>query len=296
MQIQETELTPELAARLLANVHPRQRRPGPTTVEAYARTIREGGWQLVADPILVAPDGCMFNGGQRCAAVISAHRSIPIFICWDADPESFDVIDIGRRRAAYQFISQPQATRRAAAARLILWYEHRFERAPDATVLTFDLRAVLQEVERRSDAFDAVLPAARMVYDSTGLSQPVCLAAFAIAYAFGLGEEVNVFARGVDDPHGLSKDDPAFLLAERFRKHLHKEKRRRPVEDWTILVRALNLHLQGLSIVKLQMNEVWPRVAESEADYRRRQVVVANARMRDRQRAQDPARRSRARA
>ena len=39
---------------------------------------------------MVDPDGLMFNGAYRCAAVIQANRAIPVYIVRDADPDLFD--------------------------------------------------------------------------------------------------------------------------------------------------------------------------------------------------------------
>jgi len=282
MKLVETELTPELAARLLADAHSNQRRTARAVVALYARIMKEGRWRLVPDPILVDPDGHMFNGGHRCAAVIAAHTTIPVMICWDADPSTFDVIDVGRKRGAYQFIGAASANARASAARVTLWYTHRFDRPLQPIHLDFDLHEVLEEVEARATAFDAMLPSASSTYEYTGLARSVCLGAYAIAFGFGYQDEVEAFVRGVEDPTGLQTGDPARLLADRFRKVQHRGRRRQPIEDWTLLVRALNLHLEGKLIRQLQLTDVWPHVGESSKDYDLRRNAVSEANRRGR--------------
>ena len=277
MKVQVTELTPELAAQLLANPHPRQRRQSRATVAAYARTIQDGRWQLVPDPILVAPDGRMFNGGHRCAAVVVAHHSIPVMISWDADPETFDLIDVGRRRSAYQFIDQSGATALASAARVTLWHEHRFGRPLGPQTMGWDLDELLAEVERRRDAFEAMLPAARQTYEFTSIPVSVALGAYALAWDRGHQEEVSEFAAALRDPT-LPPSLPARLLVERFQRQANRSRRRTPGEDWTILVRALNLHLEKRTADRLQLGTVWPAVGETEAAYRRRSSAVSQAR------------------
>ena len=276
----QTDLTPELAAVLLSKAHPKQRRPAPQTVQQYARAIKEGRWRLVHDALLVDLEGQMFNGAHRCAAVIAAHRSIPVYIDWAADPELFDVIDTGRRRSAYQFITDNEASARASAARVTLWYEQRFDRPLQPRHLGFDLREIMAEVDRRGPAFDAMVQAARTTYEYTSIPMSVALGAYAIAYEFGYQEEVEAFVRGVADPLGLMVNDPARLLSERFRKEHHRGRRRQMVDDWSILVRALNLHLEGRLISKLYLSTYWPRVAESEADFTRRRNALAATRKR----------------
>jgi len=277
--IQETELTPELAAQLLANAHPKQRRIDPQTVARYVRTIEAGRWLLIPDPILVAGEAGMFNGGHRCTAAIKAHRSIPVHIDWTADPALFDHIDTGRGRSAYQFITDKSATIRAAAARVTLWYAQRFSRALQAGPTTrFDLEEILNETERRSDAFDAMLPGARTTYQFTTLPEGICLGAYAIAVDLNLQEQVATFVSHIEDPADLPKGDPCRLLADRFRKQDNRSRRRNMVDDWTILVRAFNLHLEGKTTSRLVLSEFWPRVAETEADFNRRRNVISEQR------------------
>lgn len=271
---EQTLLTPELAAKLLSNPHPRQRRQARNTAAEYARRIKEGRWKLVPDPIMVDPEGRMFNGGHRCQAVIAANRSIPVFIMWDADPELFDVIDVGRFRSPYQFISDKDATARASAARVTLWYQHRFDRPLAGRTIGFDLQEILDESDRRAESFDAVTGASRSVYDYTGIPRSVSLAAFSIAFEMGYETEINAFVDGIRDPHYLDADDPARLLAERFRKQEHRSRRREIGQDWTLLVYTFNLHLEGRKLSKLILSDVWPRVAETTAEYRRRQNAI----------------------
>ena len=140
MKLQQTELTPELAAQLLANAHEDQRRQAAGKVAQYAEVMKAGGWFLVPDAIMCDKAGRMFNGGHRCAAVIRSRVTIQVFICWDADPALFDVIDTGNTRQPAQFIHVPDAKARASAARLTLWYAHHFVLAPSAATLKADLR------------------------------------------------------------------------------------------------------------------------------------------------------------
>ena len=282
MTFVETVLTPELAAQLLAKPHPLQRRIDRQTVARYGQAITDNRWRLVPDPIQVAGEEGMFNGGHRCSAVIATGIAIPVYIDWNADPVLFDLIDVGRGRAAYQFISEKNAATRAAAARVTLWYEQRFQRALQAGPTTrFDLEQVLTETIRRAVAFEVMMPAARMTYQYTSLPESLCLAVYAIAHELDLGSQVEDFVQGITEPQTRANGDPARLLAERFRRQDQVRRRRRMTDDWTILVRALNWSIEGLTAKRLQLGECWPRVAESEADFSRRRNALANSRLRD---------------
>lgn len=274
----ETTLTPELAARLLAKQHPRQRRAGNQSVAKYARAMANGEWRLVPDPIMVDPEGQLFNGTQRCMAVVSSRRDVPVYIMWDADPSLFDLIDTGRARSAFQFVGEPDAALRASAARILLWYQRSFEQPLSVATMRWTLHEVLRESDARRDAFDAMRRLARKSYDYTSLSSGVALAAYALAYEQGFEEEVGEFVEGLVDPQYLAADDPRRVLAERFRRQEHRTRNRQPIEDWTLLVRALNLFLEGRTVTRLAMSPIWPHVGEAEAAFRRREQNAIAAR------------------
>ena len=110
----------------------------------------------------------------------------------------------------------------------------------------------------------------------------------ALARGQGKQEEVAEFAAALSDST-LPPALPARLLDERFQRTTWRARRRSATEDWTILVRALNLHLEKRTAAKLQMSTVWPRVGELEQDYNRRCNAAAQARRAHFQRAESDA-------
>lgn len=281
-----TTLTPELATQLLAHRHPRQRRPAPQTVALYSREMKTGRWRPdVPDPILVDADGQLFNGGHRCAAVIDSRTAIDVEIIYGADPTLFDVIDVGRRRSAYQFIPEANAGNRAAAARLMLWYRRRFDWPPQGApgVGFFDMAEILAEADRAGDVLGEVLPIARMIYEFTNIPTSVAAAAFALALEDGVSQEqISDFRDGVVGMANLPEDDARRALAERMRQKRHRDRRRKTSEDWNVLVRSFNAFIHHEPLTTLVLTEVLPRIGETEAAFKRRRSGVNAARMRHR--------------
>jgi hypothetical protein len=262
--IQETTLTPELAARLLANPHPKQRRVSAKikSSDIYI-AIRDDTYRLIPDPILVDREtGQTFNGQTRCHCVILLKKSIQIYIDWESDATLFDLIDRPRGRTADQFIDRGNANARAAASRILLWYERHFDAVPNMGILRgVSLHEVLAAEERHAEAFDAVMPLARKTYEFTTLAKSLCLAVYALAYEMGRVDDVESFVAGIANPGLLAATAPARLLADRFARQSNRGAKRSFAQDWTVLVRAFNLHLTGERITKLQLGDVWPRVA-----------------------------------
>lgn len=287
MKVEQTELTPELAAQLLSTLDPRQvarLRGGRLTVAAYERAIREGRWRLVGDPILVSggPTPRLFNGAHRCSAVVAAKQSIPVLISWDADPATFDLIDSGRKRAAYQFIDEGQATARASAARVTLWHERRFDRPLSIPATRdWDTHELLLEAVRRRAAFDCMVHPSAVTYARTGIPRGVALGAFALAYDQGCELAVDELVGGlVGDADGSPWGR---ALADRYQLQAHRARRRPLGEDWTMLVRALNGTIHGEPPTRLVGSvKVWPKVGEPAGDYNRRAKVIFDREARQR--------------
>ena len=110
------------------------------------------------------------------------------------------------------------------------------------------------------------MSAARIIYEYTSIPKSVALGAFSIAVDMGYQEEIDLCGRRAR-PYYLPEGDPARLLSERFRRQEHRTRRREMVADWTLLVHAFNLQLEGKTAVRLQVSAVWPRVAEASAEY-----------------------------
>jgi len=284
-EIKSTLLTPELAQQLMANRHPRQRRPAVQTVAIYANEMRLGRWRPnVPDPILVDTEGRLFNGGHRCAAVVESGVSIEVLIAYDADSSMFDVIDTGRRRSAYQFIVQPDAGVRASAARIMLWYRRRFDVALNARgIAYFDMAEILAEADRSVDQLSQALPLARTVYEFTNIPVPIASAVFVLAAESGIEWDLLLdFRDGIVGMANLPEDDPRRVLAERMRQKRHRDRRRQPMEDWTILVRSLNRYVRHEWVPGLTITQVWPSIGEPEKAFNRRRQATKNAQYRDR--------------
>jgi hypothetical protein len=265
----QIELTPELAAQLLAHAHEKQRRPGHKKVTGYARALTEGRWRLNFDPILCeseSGDG-MWNGSHRCAAVVQSGTSMPVYIVYGADPSLFDVTDTGNPRTASQFLARDGAAARAQAARIMLW-------SRDQTVsfvpsrMVYDLSEVMAEGEARDAIFREMIPAAQITNKWTGIPMGLALAAYGLARVKEQGDAVASFVAAIADPN---LGGTGAWLQNKYRLRNAAKKRHVPAEDWSLLVRSLNNHIEGLAPAHIEwVRAVLPEVGETAAKFRRR--------------------------
>lgn len=81
MKFKVVMLTPEMAAELLKNNHPRQRSKKPGRISLLIRDIEAGRWVLTHQPIGIDVDGYMIDGQNRCEAVVVSGRPVPVVVC-----------------------------------------------------------------------------------------------------------------------------------------------------------------------------------------------------------------------
>lgn len=100
MRIQVETLTPNDAeALLLKSAGIRQRPIDQKRVRLYARKMKDDQWRSTHQPIAIDVDGVLFDGQHRVAAIALSGVAVEITVARDADPSTFDVVDVGRVRS-----------------------------------------------------------------------------------------------------------------------------------------------------------------------------------------------------
>ena len=126
-----TMVTPQLAEQLLQhNTFNRAMKQG--AAEAYAREMREGRWHRNGVPIMIGPNGELWNGQHRLWGIIEAQMTVPLVIIKNVPREALATIDTGlpRSYADYRKLSGKgegltvqYANELQAVLRLVHWYE-----------------------------------------------------------------------------------------------------------------------------------------------------------------------------
>jgi hypothetical protein len=98
MKMELKTITPEWAAKTLAEKNTRNRPISRPHVEALANEIRRGAWQVNGDTIKLSPDGQLIDGQHRLAAVVKAGVSIQSFVVEGISFDVFHTIDTRLKR------------------------------------------------------------------------------------------------------------------------------------------------------------------------------------------------------
>lgn len=109
MRVETIHMTPELAAKMLAN-NVGNRALRKTTVRAYAADMKAGEWRCTHQPIAQNASGQLVDGQHRLSAVILAQWSgVMQLATYDTDEQALKIpVDRGVMRKAYDVLQQPR--------------------------------------------------------------------------------------------------------------------------------------------------------------------------------------------
>jgi hypothetical protein len=111
MKIEHIQVTPKLAGKWLYSSNSAQRTISSRRVEQYAQAMKSGHWktsQLTA--IALDRHDNIIDGQHRLAAIISAKRTIDLYVWRDCDPNDFAIVDQGMPRTGSQLAKIAQRT------------------------------------------------------------------------------------------------------------------------------------------------------------------------------------------
>lgn len=125
MEMSVVLVTPDLARTLLA-YNEGNRKLDKRRVARYAAEMHAGKWKLTHQAIAIAPDGRVLDGQHRLEAIIESDCEVPFYLCRDADPDTFGVVDQGKTRTANDIwrIGGKSASGVPSIARLVYLYDH----------------------------------------------------------------------------------------------------------------------------------------------------------------------------
>lgn len=114
-------ITPDRARSMLEkNEH--NRKVSPHLVRAYAEAMLSGRWRLNGETIKIGRNGEALDGQHRLLACVQSQIPLVTFVVYNLDPDTFDTIDIGKKRTGGDILGiegYKNATALSAAVRWI---------------------------------------------------------------------------------------------------------------------------------------------------------------------------------
>lgn len=103
MKTELTNITPQTAAAILEK-NTNNRRLSQPTVNAYAREMQNGRWQVTHQGVAVYDDGTLADGQHRLAAIVESGCTVPMLLTTGIPKASASGIDVNRPRSAIDVI------------------------------------------------------------------------------------------------------------------------------------------------------------------------------------------------
>jgi hypothetical protein len=127
MRVEVVQVTPQMARDwLYRSADQRQRSLSTQRVDRIAHDIITGQWKMTHQPVALDTEGIVIDGQHRLAAVGKAKTAVQMLVAYDADPNTFDVIDTGAARTpadTLRIAGYANSAHVAASARMLLAYD-----------------------------------------------------------------------------------------------------------------------------------------------------------------------------
>jgi hypothetical protein len=259
-------VTPGMAKSWLEHRNLERNRRYSTAIEAkYAAEMRAGLWKTTHQGIAFDWDGFLLDGQHRLGAIIRIGRAVRLDVRVGCDPDTFDVLDTGHKRAVSQLVQHSHAKVMSSAAR--------FLGAIDGTITTGRLRGgvyaadasgaeVLRVIESWPELGTFAASAAHCRTKGQILAAPH-LAVLAQASRTPHADRIPMWLDGLAHGENLTGADPRLHLRNRFAAERRALLHQRPMA-YALITRAWNAHATGASmgVLRVRGEDQMPRVAQ----------------------------------
>jgi hypothetical protein len=268
---EQIDLTPELAAELLAQLPEHQRKVTRLHVVRLARAMAAGEYMLNPQPLIIDSTGALMDGQHRCAAVVESGVTIPVVIARGADPTVFSLVDTGKIRQASQFIPGPAGTVIAAAARAVLSqrlpvFKTQGSRGTGLTAgrSLITNKEILEEVHGDPE-YEAVAPQILAIRRAARITPVPLLAVHILASRNVDPDKASLWLSGLETGEDLAKGDPRLALRNRWVQD-NGHQIRGAAQQWVLTVKCWNAWVAGGEIRQLRYRAVEGLPAITGAD------------------------------
>ncbi|HZC51580.1 MAG TPA: hypothetical protein VE441_03660 [Mycobacterium sp.] len=260
MRSRVVKITPDKAEEMLA-ANTANRPVSKSTVRAFAEAMRRGDWLVTHQGIAFDSNGVLVDGQHRLAAVIEADLPVEMTVFTEVEPDTFDVLDTGKRRNAADVLAiegEKSTTLLAAMVRTVWLFHNRADASWSGGGAAVTNHQIVQTLVAHPRIREFV-PLGERIANETGMIKS---SAGASAY---LIEQANRSRKtqledwydGIIDGTGLAKNDPRLVFRRTMftlaRRQAGVVQRRRDTREHVALhLKAFNAWAAGESLNHLR--------------------------------------------
>ena len=244
-------ITPPVAAYTLNEINDTNRPFSATKVNNYSEDMQIRNWSLTGETIKFGADGQLKDGQHRLAACVRANTAFDTHAIFGIDPETFQHIDIGKKRdsADTLAIMGVQSYKRASTIlRHIIGFEAGLTRPPKTGVSNDWIKSkYLTEIDH--DLLQETILVANRIYKTTKWPVGVVGAFFYQAVQAGQREQIEQFLNDMGKGIGPKPRSPIPVMLETVMKLRHDHAFNLRSHHYSVLIsRAFHKYKDGKSL------------------------------------------------
>tara|TARA_Y100000114_G_C11741396_1_gene319122 strand:- start:393 stop:1289 length:897 start_codon:yes stop_codon:yes gene_type:complete len=229
-------VTPEIAEHALTETNHKNRPISSSKIVSYSNDMRSKNWSLTGETIKFGNDGLLKDGQHRLYACVRANTHFDTHCIFGIHAETFQHIDIGKRRGGADTLAMmgvPNSRVAATIIKMIIAYENGLSESPKAGVSNDWIKEKYNS-EIDHELLQEAIALASRVYKITKWQTGVVGAFFYVAVQKGQRDQVSPFFDDFVKGIGKSARAPIpYLLAQVNRMRT----------DRTMLLRAHQLSI-----------------------------------------------------
>jgi hypothetical protein len=266
------KISPVKAAEMLA-ANTSNRPLSASTVRGFADAMRRGDWLVTHQGIAFDTAGVLVDGQHRLAAIIEADRPVEMTVFTDVDPDTFDVLDTGKKRNAADVLAiegEKSTATLAAMVRTVWLFENRRDGSWSGGNAAVTNHQIVQSLEAHPKIRDFVAVGERIAAETGMIKSAAGAAAYLVELANrGKKAQLAEWHDGIIDGAGLGRNDPRLVFRRTMfamaRKQAGVVQRRRDTREHVALyLKAFNAWANNETITQLRFTarEPVPAIAK----------------------------------
>ncbi len=258
MRSRVQKVTPARAEELLA-ANTANRPLSKSTVHAFAEAMRRGDWLVTHQGIAFDTNGVLVDGQHRLAAVIEAELPVEMTVFTEVEPDTFDVLDTGKRRNAADVPAiegEKSTTMLAAMVRTVWLYENRRDTSWSGGAAAVTNHQIVQTLEANPKIREFLAVGERIAAETGMIKSAAGAASYLIEHA-NKRASLDDWYEGIIDGAGLAKTDPRLMFRRTMfsmaRRQAGVVQRRRDTREHVALyLKAFNAWATGEPLSSLR--------------------------------------------
>lgn len=251
------EVAPKVAEFILANTNHSNRPLSVNSLSKYQSEMEAGNWSLTGESIKFGSDGLLKDGQHRLAACVKARSSFVTHMLFGVHPDTFQHIDIGKKRDASDTLAMmgvPNYRHAAGIIKMIISYEVGMSDAPKNGVTNDYIKhKYLEEIDQ--DLLQESIAVAKRLWRTTKWQSGVIGAFFYMAVKHGQRDLITKFFDDMCKGIGPRPRSPVpFLLENVNRMRIDRAYHLRAHQYSIMLSRAYANYKTGKSSTKADIN------------------------------------------